>query len=343
MLPTLNLSRNGILAAGNFIVDHVKMIDYYPGEEMLATIASQTSGNGGGPYNILKDLAKMGAPFPLEAAGLLGRDAAAQWIQADCVAHGISTTDFRYTDHGATSYTDAFTVTGTGRRTFFHQPGTNAQLAPEHFDFSRTNARLFFLGYLLLLDTLDLLRPDGSTGAADVLQAASAAGLVTAVDCVSKQHPDYGKIVAAALPHTDLFISNEVECGRILGRDLQQEGKLDVAAATEACRELLAKGVRQAVVIHAIEGAVAVTKDGAAFHQRSLQVPAEAIQGATGAGDAFAAGFLYAWHEGKSMPEALQWSVAAAACCLSHPTTSDGMKPLQECLELITRYGIRPS
>ena len=68
------MERSGLLAAGNFIVDRFKIIDYYPREEMLASILRESSGNGGGPYNILKDLAKMGADFPLAAAGLLGDD-----------------------------------------------------------------------------------------------------------------------------------------------------------------------------------------------------------------------------------------------------------------------------
>ncbi|MDA0811743.1 MAG: hypothetical protein O3C21_05050, partial [Verrucomicrobia bacterium] len=48
--------RNGILAGGNFIVDHVKVVDHYPEQEMLASILSESMSNGGGPYNVLKDL-----------------------------------------------------------------------------------------------------------------------------------------------------------------------------------------------------------------------------------------------------------------------------------------------
>ena len=47
------MERSGLLAAGNFIVDRFKIIDYYPREEMLASILRESSGNGGGPYNIL--------------------------------------------------------------------------------------------------------------------------------------------------------------------------------------------------------------------------------------------------------------------------------------------------
>jgi hypothetical protein len=52
----MSTQRKGILAAGNFIVDHVKIIDDYPQQDMLASIVSESQSNGGGPYNVLKDL-----------------------------------------------------------------------------------------------------------------------------------------------------------------------------------------------------------------------------------------------------------------------------------------------
>ncbi len=335
---TLPSQRSGILAAGNFIVDHVKLIDYYPGEEMLATIHSQASANGGGPYNILKNLAKMKAKFPLMAAGLLGKDSSADWILADCAAHGIDTSRFRFTDAAATSYTDAFTVMETGRRTFFHQPGSNAHFRPEHVSFADCQARIFYLGYLMLLDEMDML-VEGATGASKLLKQAKASGLATAVDCVSKAHPLYAEICAAALPFTDVLLVNEVEAGRLTGRELVGTGgSLLVEEAQRAAEDLLRKGVQQAVVIHAIQGALAVPRDGEPLYQASLSLPASAIVGATGAGDAFASGFLYAWHEGQSLGTALFWAVCSAAQCLSHATTSDGMVPLPEILALGEKY-----
>jgi sugar/nucleoside kinase (ribokinase family) len=333
--------RSGLLAAGNFIVDHVKIIDYYPKEEMLATILSQSAANGGGPYNVLKDLAKMGAPFPLEAVGLVGEDAAAAWIREDCAHHGIGTSRLKGTARASTSYTDAFTVQSTGRRTFFHQPGTNALLAPADIDLKGSTAKLFYLGYLMLLDTLDTLLPDGTTGAAQVLAAALESGFETVVDCVSKMHPDYARVGAAALPFTDVLILNEIEAGRLAGIELSADGAFQVNAAFQAGKWLLGAGVRRAVVIHAVDGAVAVDSDGQAIHQTSVQIPPSFIQGATGAGDAFAAGFIYGWHESAPLAQCLRQAVCAAACCLSHPTTSEGMLPMADCLELGEKFGFR--
>lgn len=333
---------SGLLAAGNFIVDYVKIIDYYPGEEMLASILRESSANGGGPYNILKDLAKMGAPFPLAAAGLIGSDATARWILDDCAAHGINTARLRQTSAVSTSYTDAFTVENTGRRTFFHQQGANALLAPEHFDFTGVTARLLYLGYFMLLRTLDAIGPDGRSGASHVLENASAAGLITAADMVSVEHADFARSAFSALPHVDHFILNEIEAGKLAGLPLRSDAGPDWPGIEGAARALLEKGVRRSVTIHFVEGAVCVENSGAAHRQASVQIPAGFIQGATGAGDAFAAGLLMGIHDNLPWPETLRLAVCAAAMCLSHPATSEGMKPVQECLALGKSYGFRP-
>jgi sugar/nucleoside kinase (ribokinase family) len=70
-------------------------------------------------------------------------------------------------------------------------------------------------------------------------------------------------------------------------------------------------------------------------------LPAGFVQGATGAGDAFAAGLLMGIHDDLPWPECLRLGVCAAAMCLSHPATSEGMKPTAECLALGERHGFR--
>lgn len=333
-------SRNGILAGGNFIIDYVKIINAYPEQDMLADIRSETSSNGGGPYNVLKDLAAMQAGYPLEAAGLVGRDANGDWILRDCREAGIDVGQLRQTDRAPTSYTDAMTVASSGRRTFFHQRGANALLGAADFDFSRTRARLFHLGYLMLLDEMDRLLPGGGTPAAQVLAAARQAGLLTSVDIVSTENPQFRQIAEAALPHTDYLIINEVEAGKVAGVDLKTV-PVDVGAAGEVARTLLAKGVSRQVVIHFEAGAVVADRDGSVTHQASLRLPPGFIVGATGAGDAFAAGYLHGIHEGFATREALELAVCTAAACLTHATPSLGLRPVAECLKLAGEFGFR--
>ncbi|WP_395717787.1 carbohydrate kinase family protein [Prosthecobacter sp.] len=334
------MTRRGLLAGGNFIIDHVKLIDAWPEQDMLAFIHSETSSNGGGPYNVLKDLAAMGVGYPLAAAGLVGQDANGDWIMRDCRDTGINTTQLHQTDAAPTSYTDAMTVTGTGRRTFFHQLGTNAILGESHFDFSNTRAKIFHLGYLMLLTEMDRLLPDGRSIASRVLEAAQNAGLHTSVDLVSSNHPQFRQITAASLPFTDFLILNEIEAGNATGLDLKSSPP-DLDKIKTAARQLLAQGVRREVIIHFEAGAVVAEKNGAVHHQRSLQLPAGFIAGATGAGDAFAAGYLHGTHEEWPVADRLKLAVCTAAMCLTHPTPSQGLKPVAECLRLADELGFR--
>src|SRR5450755_4220320 len=124
--------RSGVLAAGNFIVDRLVLIDHYPPENTLASVEGETVSSGGCPFTVLKDLALFGATFGLAAIGTLGSDSNGEWIRAECEAHRIDTHGRVQIDGATTSYTYAMTVRGTGRRKFFHQRGANVQLAREH-------------------------------------------------------------------------------------------------------------------------------------------------------------------------------------------------------------------
>lgn len=63
----------------------------------------------------------------------------------------------------------------------------------EHFDFS-TVEKLFHLGYLLLLDALDKIYEDGTSGASRVLKKACQSGLKTSVDLVSEDSDCFEKL-----------------------------------------------------------------------------------------------------------------------------------------------------
>jgi sugar/nucleoside kinase (ribokinase family) len=324
--------RSGILAAGNWICDHVKTIDTWPEQDGLANILGHAVGNGGGPYNLLKDLARLRAPFPLAAIGLLGDDADGRLILADCRAHGIDASQLRISEGASTGSTDVMTVRGTGRRTFFHDSGANAGLLPGHFDFSRFPARIFYLGYLLLLDGLDAPGPDGAPRAREVLRGASSAGMLTSLDCVSAPGGRFRGTVAPVLPEVDVLFANDYEAEQLTETSLGRAAALDRRAVGEAARRLTALGVRRWAVVHFPEGACACSGSGEVVWQPAVRVPRERIAGSVGAGDAFAAGVLYGVHEGWPMASSLELGVCAAARSLLHATCSEGVVPSGECL-----------
>ncbi len=334
--------RSGILAGGNWIVDQVKIIDTYPQLEQLANIKSQQLGTGGSPYNVLLDLAKMGVEFPLAGAGLVGKDTYGASILADCEKFKVDTKYLKTTADAPTSYTDVMTVQSTGKRTFFHHRGANALWDAKDLDFNKIKARIFHLGYLLLLDKLDAVSKDGITPASKLLQAAQAAGVKTCVDLVSEASDRFKAVAVPALKFCDYAIMNEYEAGQVAGFKIRKEGQLDTVSLRHAAGAILQFGVKELIVIHFPEGCFARTRDGKDHWQPSLKVPDKHIAGTTGAGDAFCAGVLLGLHEGWELQRSLLTGVCAAAACLSDPTCTGGMKPLAQVEALKKKYGVRP-
>jgi sugar/nucleoside kinase (ribokinase family) len=332
----------GVLAGGNWIVDQVKMIDVYPQPEQLGNIRSQSEGTGGAPYNVLVDLARSGAPFPLLGAGLVGEDALGKQILKDCRERNIDARWMGTTAKAPTSYTDVMTEQGHGRRTFFHARGANALWNGEGLDFNKSKPRIFHLGYLLLLDALDEEDSRYGTKAARLLAHAQAAGVKTSVDVVSEDSDRFARIVNPALKHVDYCVLNEIEAGKTTGFKIRRaEGKLDTVALRHAAGALLQRGVRELVVIHFPEGAFARDRKGEDYWQTSVRLPAKYVAGTAGAGDAFCAGVLFGLHEDWGVQRCLLTGVCIAAASLADATCTAGVGPLSKSLGLGKKFGFR--
>ena len=331
--------RRGIACAGNWIVDHVKMIDRLPGHGMLGNIQSETPGTGGAAFNVAMDLARMGAPFPLVGLGVVGNDAGRDFILQTCRPFAIDLSGLATDQSAATSYTDVMTEIGSGDRVFYHCRGANAGFGIEHVPIAKLTCRIFHLGYLLLLDRMDEPDAEFGTMAARLLKSLQDAGIKTSVDVVSEESDRFGRIVPAALRYTDYLILNEIEVGRTTGHKIRDAGgKLSGAAVIDAVEALFKLGDMELAIVHMPEGAYLRTRDGRRCSQGALSLPDGFIKGKVGAGDAFCAGILYALHEGWDVAEAMHLGSCAAAASLAHQSATDGMLPLAQLQELGQRY-----
>ena len=337
------LSHEGILAGGNWVTDQVKLIDVYPEPENLANISAEFQGTGGAPYNVLINLAKLGVDFPLFAAGLVGKDSLGARILADCRHHRIDTKHLMTTTQASTSYTDVMTEKQGGRRTFFHHRGANAFWTGESLDFNKIKARFFHLGYLLLLDALDVSDRQHGTKSARLLSEARRAGIKTSVDVVSETSDRFNRIVMPALRHVDYCILNDIEAGKTTGFNIRhKDGRLDTVALRHSAGALLQSGVKELVVIHFPEGCFARTRDGKDYWQSSLKLPLKYIAGSVGAGDAFCAGILLGLHAGWDPQRCLLTATCSAAASLSEATCTSGMRSLKSVMQLAKKYRLRP-
>lgn len=331
---------HGILAGGNWIIDRVKVIDVYPSQERLANILSESMSHGGAPFNVLKALNRMAFDFPLDGIGVIGDDENGQEILRQCSQRNIGSAQIKILQGESTSYTDVMTTVSSGIRTFFHYRGANALLDETYFDFSKTGARIFHLGYLLLLDGLDIVDSEGLTGAARVLKKARESGLLTSADVVSEQSDRYARIIPPALKFTDILFINDFETKMLTGFDVvDDKGVFRSGDGYAAANAILKMGVHQWVIIHYPKGVLAAGSNGERIFQETLRIPASAIKGTVGAGDAFAAGVLGGIHEGLNIRDCLVLGVCAAAASLMDETASEGIKPWKECLSLAGKFG----
>lgn len=92
-------------------------------------------------------------------------------------------------------------------------------------------------------------------------------------------------------------------------------------------RLLVDAGVSCAVVKCGTKGCIIRTKD---VLYEIPAYPMEHVVDTTGAGDCFAAGFLYALSEGMSLPECGRFACAVASCTIESVGATDGIKTLDE-------------
>lgn len=334
-------SRCGILAAGDWIVEHASLILSYPPRGQGADIQRQDTAAAGSSFNVLANLARWKAPFPLAGAGLLGRDAAGRLILDDCRRLHIDARWLGSTALSPTASTVVMLEQGTGVRTSFHQRGANALWHGAGLNFTRSKARLFHLGSLLRLDALDA--PDARFGAKSaVLLHAARQGLKTSVAAVSEPGGAGARSILPALKFADYCILDEIEAGRAAGFQIREaNGRINPVSLRHAAGALLQAGVRELVILHFPEGGFMRPRKGGDVWQPSLNLPSPRITGAGGAGDAFAAAVLLGLHEGWDLPRCLLTAVCAAGAARMEPVGSAGVKSLPAALKLSRKFGHR--
>lgn len=332
------MERKGIISVGNWIADSVKFIERYPSRGNLTTISRVEVGLGGCAHNVLVDLASMRSGIPLYAGGCVGDDAYGRMVLDAIERHGIDRSDMSVLPGVATSYTDVMSESGGGAtRTFFHFRGANAELTPGQVLATQSPARIFHLGYLLLLDRLDADDADYGVAAARVLHELQKRGYRTSVDVVSEEGSRFCRVVLPCLPYTDYLIVNEVEAGACCRTELRDGGgRILPGKVAAAARQLLGMGINRLCVIHFPEGGFAMDRQGRSEYVPALTLPREQIVSAVGAGDAFCAGALYAIHERYTLRDMLIFANTCARFNLASATSTGGAPTLEQIRKFIS-------
>ncbi len=335
--------RRGILTGGTWCIDHNRLLDHWPRENGRADIQSSVSSGGASSCNMAIDMKKLDSAMPVATIGMIGDDSDGRFLCAEADRYGIDRSRLLVSKEAQTDYTDAFTSLATGHRTHISFFAASHLLTPDHFDFARSSHRIFHLGLPGIHRVLDAPWKDDANGWVTVLKKARAEGFETNMELASISAERLSALLRPCLPHLDLLIANDHEIGGIAGLTTVEDGQTDIEACKAAAEKLLDGGVRKVVVAHFPAGAIMASPERGIVTMPSVDVPASAKIGANGAGDAFAAGFLYGWHEGWPAAETLRLAHASAAASLRHITTYGGVESWSNCLALADGWGWRRS
>ena len=285
-----------VVVAGDVMVDVVARMSgpLAHGSDTPAVIASRPGGAGA---NVAAWLAVAGVPVTLVARA--GDDDAGRSAVERLRGHGVDVSGVVLDSDRATGACVVL-VAPDGERSMVPDAGANAALAPSDLPPGAfaPGAHLHLAGYTLLRDG------PPRDAAVEALRRARAAGMTISLDPSSAAPIEAlgaGRFLELA-GHPDLLVPNAVEAAALTG-------ERDPAAAARA----LAAHAREVVVTLGADGAL--WTDG----RVTLHAPARAGGAAdtTGAGDAFAAGFVSAWLDGAPAARALEAGNALAARALA--------------------------
>jgi ribokinase len=268
------MRKRRIVVLGDVMLDVLTVASAEPahGSDTAARISLQP---GGSAANVAAWLAAGGTPTTY--VGRVGDDETGRQAVATLRAAGVQTW----------ISIDPFQPTGTcvvlvhpdGERTMFPQVGANATLAPAEVDAALADVtapwHLHVSGYALL--------SGAQRAALHGLSTARARNASTSVTCASAA--PLSRVGAAAF----LQLTKDVQL--LLANAAEAELLTRQSDPVDAARDLT-RSYAAVVVTCGSGGAVYATADNPPVHSPALRVDAVDT---TGAGDAFAAGFLPAW------------------------------------------------
>jgi len=298
LVDVLSTEEDAFLDELDMVKGSMMLIDTDRAELVYDAMGTKTEASGGSAANTLSGVASFGG-----RAAYIGRvkdDGLGAAFTHDLNSLGVTFRSAKAVEGDPTGRC-MIVVSPDGERTMNTYLGASATLGPDDLDLDliRSGAVTFLEGYLFD-------RPEAKKAfrlAADTAHAAGRKVALTLSDsfCVERHRDDFLELVAHGV---DILFANEDEIRILFGVDTFDEG---VAAVRGQC-EL-------AAVTRGEAGSVVVTADELVAVDAH---PVPHLVDTTGAGDLYAAGFLYGWTNGKSLAESGRLGSLAAAAVIGH-------------------------
>jgi len=281
------------------------LIETERAEELYGALSHRTEASGGSAANTLAGVASFGGRAAF--IGLVRDDLLGAVFAHDMASLGVHFGRLRATE-GPPTGRCIIVITPDAERTLNTYLGASSNLAPEHLDLDliASSAVTFLEGYLFD-------RPEAKEAYRVATEAAHAAGRKVALTlsdgfCVDRHRDDFQQLVKGGV---DIVVGNADEIMRLYQVDTFDQALASVRGSCEiAC---LTRGA---------EGSVVVTDD------EVIEVkahPVDRLVDTTGAGDLYAAGFLYGYTDGRALEECGRLGSMAASAVLGHIGARPGL------------------
>ena len=303
-----------VLSLGIYVVDVLgRPIDQFPEKGKLALFDELEIHAGGCANNVAIVLARLGVSAG--AMGKVGTDAFGDLILQGLTDDGVNTVGMRQDANASTSFTFV-AVASDGERTFFHYIGANGELCEADLNWEVIkSAKILHIAGALVMPSFD------GTPMANVLQKAKALGITTSLDTAYDATGKWMETLEPCLPHLDMFMPSIVEAQHLTGLS-------DYREITQFLRDNY--GISTIVIKMGENGSYASTPE-AEYLASTYSVKAV---DATGAGDAYVAGFLTGTIMDWDLKATAELASATGAACVTAIGTTTGIQNLEETLKI---------
>lgn len=297
------------LSVGLLVADHLcAPITHLPRAGELVLSDHLSLNIGGCAANAAIDLARVGVRVGV--VGCVGDDPFGRFIIETLDRAGADTHSIRSLTDVGTSGTLIINVQGEDRR-FVHTIGANGRISAADIPIQRVReVKVLYLGGYLLMPSLE------GKALAQLFRQARAQGVTTVLDVVVPGPGDYLRELEPLLPETDVFLPNNDEA-------LLLTGESDPRRQAEWFR---AAGARTVVITCGGQGTVLA---GEGLRLEAGAYPVDYV-GATGAGDAFDAGYIVGLLESGDPCRSLEWGSALGASCVRSISATESVFDRQQ-------------
>ncbi len=307
---------------GNACVDvFLGGVSEWPGRGQRAVVEETATALGGNAMNTAVLLARLGLESHLVAT--ISEDLNGMRILGRLEEHGVhfdgSLCKFASEEESATA--QAFvSVADDGEPSFIYMPGVSSKLDAPFLEqwLQRHGEDLS----VLHLSSLGILPDLGGDDLGDVIAELKQRhpGLRMSVNVTlvpERTSADWWSVIVGIFPHTDYLILNLLEAGQILGESIDPGYSDDDVFAIAGRLQALGENRPTIIVTLGQNGCAVLVSDG----EKEI-VPSQPVQmvNATGAGDAWCAGFIYGLTEsnfGSVFDAAREGNRIAGKCVLT--------------------------